>query len=98
MKLRATILLIIFCSFITVPAILSGISSIADVSLVFNMAEEENHNHSSSKIFYDITPITFEIVSLNTDNSQKRISEEFFFNHKNSYYEIPYPPPDQKLV
>ncbi|MBX2930641.1 MAG: hypothetical protein KF781_01700 [Chitinophagaceae bacterium] len=95
MKVKALTLLIIFSSFIVLPAVVSNIYSDVDVSVAFTLTEEENHTKSISEIIKEFNTnhvITFDCISqiINPEN----ISIEFLLKHDDAIAEIFSPPPN----
>lgn len=55
MKIKATILLFFFTSFLALPTLLSKVCNDVDVSMAYTIAEEEENHNNISEIFNDFT-------------------------------------------
>jgi len=100
MKIKATILLFFFTSFLALPTLLSKVCNDVDVSMAYTIAEEEeNHNNNTiSEVFNDFTSNTHEILIMFFGLIKGKITDEFLLKHDNIFSKIFLPPPEQRLV
>lgn len=100
MKIKATILLFFFTSFLALPTFISKVCNDVDVSMAFTIAEEEeNHNNNTiSEVFNDFTSNTHEILIMFFGLKKGKITDEFLLKHDNIFSKIFLPPPEQRLV
>ena len=99
MKAKALTLLVIFMSFIVLPAVVNSISNKMNITIDASFAEEEEESHKNQSevkkdFIADRNTLQFAFLSDNTDN----ILVEFLLKHDNAISEILLPPPEQKLV
>ncbi len=99
MKLQAVTLIFIFMSFIALPTILSRVYSDIDISMAYNLVEEEE-NHSNPVLeeikCYPAEEIKFDLIGF--DSSKETFHKEFCTSHDNISREICSPPPELVLV
>lgn len=95
----AITVLLFFVSFLSIPTIISTLDKDADVSIAFNMNEEEEENHASYKeIFPDVYNQDFNPFALYTFQKLGLLSAENSLNFDPIHFEIPSPPPEVQLV
>lgn len=99
MKAKAIFFLLVFTSFITIPAILTCIDNQYDVSVVFNFAEEENAKHkSASDVMKEYIPTEKPLAFITAAINAKKKPFPYFLKFENTIKEILLPPPEQILV
>lgn len=98
MKIKATILLFFFTSFLALPTLLSKVCNDVDVSMAYTIAEEEENHNNISEIFNDFTSEENEIFLGFFGLIKEKITDEFLLKHDNIFSKIFSPPPEQRLV
>lgn len=91
--------MLIFVSFIALPTILSRVYNDIDISMAYNLVEEEE-NHSNPVLeeikCYPAEEIKFDLIGF--DSSKETFQKEFCSSHDNISREINSPPPELVLV
>lgn len=97
MKSNAFALLIIFMSFVTLPAVWTHVCKNVDISNTFNFTEEKEEKHKNgTEKQEEVSSIFNQFELYNAKDSF--ITREFLFAYKNSSLEIFLPPPEQYLM
>ncbi len=93
-KIYATYLLFLFIAFLTTPTVVKLIDKNADVSIVYNFAEEErSENPVNSFLYLTVKTQNFEALSENKTHDAL-VFDNYQFSVKSYHSRIPSPPPD----
>ena len=96
MKLLANILLFIFLSFLAMPTIVSLVQDDADVSIAYNLNEEEVHKELQ-EIKAGPNEFNFSFI-MKQLKKKSQISTEYLLRHKLVFGDIFLPPPEQNII
>ncbi|MGX1024378.1 hypothetical protein [Flavobacterium sp. CS20] len=93
-RIYATYLLFLFIAFLATPTVVKLIDENADVSIVYNLAEEERSENPVSSFFdFDINKQDFEALSVH-ETKDALVFDNYQFAIKSNHIRIPSPPPD----
>lgn len=96
MKLLVNILLLIFLSFLATPTIVSLIQDDVDVSVAYNLNEEEVHKELQE---IKAGPNEFTFFFLMKElKTKSQINTEYLLRHKLVFGDIFLPPPEQNII
>lgn len=95
MKLLVNILLLIFMSFLATPTIISLVQDDADVSVAYNLNEEEVHKELQE---IKAGPSEFSFFFINLLETKSKIDTEYLLRHKLVFGDIFLPPPEQSII
>ncbi|GGB73651.1 hypothetical protein GCM10007424_11930 [Flavobacterium suaedae] len=96
MKLLVNILLLIFLSFLATPTIVSLVQDDADVSVAYNLNEEEVHKELQ-EIKAGLNEFTFSFM-IEKSEKKSQINTEYLLRHKLVFGDIFLPPPEQNII
>ena len=96
MKLLVNILLLIFLSFLATPTIVSLMQDDADVSVAYNLNEEEVHKELQE---IKAGPNEFTFLFLMKElKTKSQINTGYLLRHKLVFGDIFLPPPEQNII
>ncbi|MDY7394620.1 hypothetical protein UMM65_05160 [Aureibaculum sp. 2210JD6-5] len=92
-NILSIILLVVFANFIIAPTVISLVDDATDISLVFNLNEEENKEKESEK---DKEIKLFQIENLNHSfrDFSGKLYELYKANYSKHYLKLHLPPPE----
>lgn len=95
MKIIASLFLFLFIAFLSTPAIVTVIEKSCDISMFFNMSEEEHHTHKEIKSIVYINNSSY--IGFNDEkiNNSSLILSENLSKHHNVSASIFSPPPNK---
>lgn len=93
MKITASLVLVLFVTFISLPTIVGYLNKSADMSIIYNMSEEEE-SHKNFKVKEAIKNLKEELTFEFIIHSSKKICFENHIQYDDVLEEIFSPPPE----
>jgi hypothetical protein len=93
MKITASLMLVLFVTFISLPTIVGYLNKSVDMSIIYNMSEEEE-SHKNFKVKEAIKNLKEELTFEFIIHSSKKVSFENHIQYDDVLEEIFSPPPE----